>query len=146
MVAAGACLVLAALLYAVALEPAWRTRVRLTRELPRLHEELVRLEVLREEARQLRELGYGVETGRSLEESARRTLGREGIPAQVRAQGERSVTVGAQGVPAIAWFAWVEAFARESRVRLVNMRVVRAAAPGMVDAEAGFEAPGQAAR
>jgi type II secretory pathway component PulM len=111
------------------------------RELPRLQAELADLEALREQARALEQQGFGAGTDGSLQASAQRSLGRDGIAGEVRAEGERGLAVSVAGVPAQAWFAWVESFARESRVRVVRMRVARAAVPGTLDAEASLEAP-----
>lgn len=140
-IASGAVLTMGALVYAVGIEPAWQTRARLLRELPRLQSELADLEALREQARGLKQQGYGAEERGSLQAAAQRSLGRDGIAGEVRAEGERGIAVRAAGVPAQAWFAWVEGFARESRVRVLQMHVARGALAGMVDAEASLEAP-----
>lgn len=131
-----------ALLYAAAIEPAWRARARLARELPQLQEQLAELEALRGEARLLRQQGFGTDTGGSLRASLERSLVRAGLAGKLRSDSERSVAVSVASVPAQAWFAWMEEFARESRVRIVHARVMRSGAPGMVEAEAGFELPG----
>src|SRR5581483_5058575 len=55
--AGAASFVLAALLFLVAIEPAWRTRERLAGDLPRLRAEAAQMEALRLEARRLKERG-----------------------------------------------------------------------------------------
>jgi general secretion pathway protein M len=129
------------MLYAFAIEPAWRTRMRVAGELPKLQEQLGQLEALREEARLLRSQGIGMDRGTSLRAGAEKSLARAGIAASVRADSERTITVTANGVPSGAWIAWMEEFGRESRARIVRARVERASAPGSVVAEAGFEVP-----
>ena len=142
MVACAGALVAVALVYVMGIEPAWRTRARLGREIPQLQEQLVELEALRDEARVLRQKGIGsAAPGDSLQASLERSLARAGVAAKVRTDGERGVAVNATSVPAQSWFAWLEEFCRESRVRLVRARVTRAAAAGTVDAEAGLELP-----
>lgn len=143
MVSATAALVAVALLYAVAIEPAWVVRARLARELPRLQEQLAELEGLREEARLLRQQGFGADTGGPLQASAQRSLARAGLAAELRAEGEHSFLVRAASVQAPAWFAWLEEFARETRVRIVRARLARTGPPGVVEAEVYFELPGR---
>jgi len=144
MVACAAALVAVALLYVVGIEPAWRARARLGREIPQLQEQLAELEALRDEARVLRQKGIGsAASGGSLQTSLERSLARAGVVAKLRADGERSVAVNVTSVPAQTWFAWLEEFCRESRVRVVRARVTRAGAAGAVDVEAGFELPGR---
>lgn len=148
LVAAAAGVIVAALLYAVAIEPAWRTRARLARELPQLQAQLAEMEALREEARLLKQQGFGTDSSGSLRAGAQRSLARAGLAATLRDEGERGLAVSAAGVSAQAWFAWLEEFTRESRVGVVRARVERGgtlatskAGAGMVRAEAGFEAP-----
>jgi general secretion pathway protein M len=142
MVACALALLVITLLYVIGIEPAWRARARLGREIPQLQEQLAELEALRDEARLLRQKGIGsAASGGSLQASVERSLARAGVAAKLRADGERSVAVNVTSVPAQTWFAWLEEFCRESRVRVVQARVTRAAAAGTVDAEAGLELP-----
>ena len=57
LVAGAAVLVLAALVYLLAVEPAWKTRARLAAELPRLRAQAAEVEALAQEARQLAKRG-----------------------------------------------------------------------------------------
>ncbi len=141
IVAVAAAMVIAALLYTVAIEPAWKMRARLVEQLPQLREQAARLEAMREEMRLLKERGSGAETGESLRAAAERSSARVGLPVKVRPDNERMVTVTADSVGAHAWFTWLEGFARESRVRIVHARASRARTAGSVDAEAAFELP-----
>jgi general secretion pathway protein M len=134
-------LVAVALLYVAAIEPAWVTRARLARELPQLHEQMAELEALRDEARLLKQQGFGTDTGGSLRTSVERSLARAGLAAKLRADSERSIAVSAASVQAQTWFTWMEEFARGTRVRIARARVTRAGPPGMVEAEAGFDLP-----
>jgi general secretion pathway protein M len=143
MVGSAAGVVAAALVFALLVEPAWTTRARLATGLPQLQEQLAELEALREEARVLRQQGLGRDTAGSVRTDAERSLARAGLVATLRSDGERSVTVSAPSVQAQAWFAWMEAFAREARLRISHASVARAAAPGMVQAEVAFEVPGR---
>ena len=122
-----------ALFYAIAVEPAWRTRSRLARELPKLQEDLARMEALREEARALGNQGAGRDAGVGEQ--------RAGIAGTVREDGDRGITVKSSGLQAQAWFAWLDQFSRESRTQVMRARVVRAAGVGLVDAEVLLEVP-----
>jgi len=141
MVAVAVALVAVALLYLVGIEPAWTARARLARELPRLQEQMAELEALHDEARLLRQQGFGTDTDTSLQAGVERSLGRAGLLAKLRVESGSRISVSAVGVQAQAWFAWMEEFARESRVRVARARITRSGLPGTVDAEVGFELP-----
>jgi general secretion pathway protein M len=141
MVLTAAVVAAAVALYALAIEPAWLTRARIARELPPLQAQLAEIEALREEARLLRQQGFGTDSSGTLRAGAERSLARTGISATVVAEGERAITVTASKVPAPTWFGWMEEFGREARVRVARARVARAGSPGVVEAEAGFEVP-----
>jgi general secretion pathway protein M len=139
---AGALVVVAlGVVYAVAIEPAWLTRARITREMPDLQRQLVQVQALREEVRQLRQQGFGGQSLEALRAAAQSSVERAGLSATVRTQGERAIVVSARSVPAATWFAWMEQFGREARVRVAFARVTRAGLPGEVEAETGFEIP-----
>jgi general secretion pathway protein M len=142
MVACATALLAVALLYMIGIEPAWRARARLERDIPQLQEQLAELEALQDEARLLRQKGVAsVASGGSLQASLERSLARAGVAAKLSPNGERSVAVNATSVPAQSWFAWLEEFCREGRVRVVRARVTRAGAAGVVDADVGLEFP-----
>ena len=141
LVAAAVAVVAAGLLYAAAIEPAWRARTRIGRELPKLQEQLAEVEALRGEARLLRNQGFGAVGGTALRPDAEKSLARAGLVATVRADSERAVTVSAADVSAAAWFAWMEEFRRETRTRIARAKIERGGVPGTVTAEAGFEVP-----
>jgi general secretion pathway protein M len=139
LVSVASTVVAVAVFYAFAVEPAWRTRERLSSELPKLREDLARMEALREEARVLAKQGSGRDTTASLRVGAERSLERAGLSATVRDEGARGISVKSTGVQAQAWFAWVDQFTRETRSQVLRARVVRAVGTGVVDVEAQFE-------
>ena len=141
MIAAAAAVVGLAMVYAVAVEPAWMTRARVAREMPQLQEQLAQVEALREEARLLKQQGFGAQSVDALAVAAQQSLERVGMQALVRTEGKGTLVVSAKSVPAAPWFAWMEQFSREARVRLVHARVASVDSPGMVEAEASFEIP-----
>jgi general secretion pathway protein M len=141
LIAAGGGLLGAALVYVIAIEPAWKARARLFQELPRLQAQVVELESLREEARLLKQQGLGRDSAGSIRAEAERSLARAGLPAAIDSDSPTSVRVKAASVQAHAWFAWIEAFTRESRLRVTTASVARSTPAGMVRAEAVFEVP-----
>jgi general secretion pathway protein M len=143
MVVGGGALVATALIYLLAVEPAWKARARLMEELPRLQEQLAELEALREEARVLKQQGTARDSAGSIRTEAERSLARAGLTASIISDNARSLRVSASSVQVQAWLAWMESFAREARVRVVSASLTRASAPGMVQAEAAFEVPGR---
>lgn len=136
MVIAAIAVVAAALLYLVGIEPAWRERARLLRDLPQLQEQAALVEALRAEALAI----GGGGTTRGVDRAAvEQSLARAGLAASVKdAAGRLDISV--RGAPAQAWFAWLEACLRESRLRVVQARVSRASASGLVDADVGLAA------
>jgi general secretion pathway protein M len=141
MLALAVSVVICGVLYAAALEPAWLTRTRVMRELPALQQQLAQIEALREEVRILRGRGFGTQTINALRSDAQRTLEGEGVDGNAVIQDEKTIVVTAKAVPATSWFAWVDRFSREARVRVVFARVKRSEAPGVVDANAIFTIP-----
>lgn len=140
MTAAAGSFVLLALLYLIAIEPAWKTRERLGTELPRLRAQVAEVNSLAQEAKQLTSRGVAVESAAAakiaLEQSlARANLGGVGVTAL----DERRVAVSAKAVPVTQWLAWAEEAARESRLRIAAVQISRTAVRAVVDAEATFE-------
>lgn len=140
MVLVAASVVLAGAIYVVAVEPAWHTRSRLLRELPRLHEEMVALESLRAEAQRLAGRTGVSMSGSSLREAAQQSVERANLMADVEEGQAGTVSVAAQNVTAHGWFAWLEAFTRETRATVHSARVVRSPNPARVDATVTFRA------
>ncbi len=141
MIAVGGAVLSVALLYALTFEPAWVARNRVSRELPSLHSQLAELKALREETQILREHGRGSGGIEALKVAAEQSLARQGMKGSVRAEGQQTIVVSVDGVPAGVWFTWLEGFAREARVRITQARVIRTAAPGSVSAEVALRVP-----
>lgn len=139
VVAAGS-FVLLALLYLVALEPAWKARGRLDAELPRLRTQVAEIDALAQEAKRLASRGVAVESASAAKVALEQALARANLGGvQVAVLDERRLGVTAKSVPVTQWLAWVEEAARESRLRIAAVRISRAAVRAIVDAEATFE-------
>ncbi len=139
--AVGGGFVIAVLVFVVAIEPAWRDRARWSAELPALRDAAAKVEGLRDAATALRNRGQGVESGAAMREAARAALARAAITAEADLTPEGALVVTARAVPAAAWLPWLEAFARDARLRIASARIASASAPGLVDADVRFAAP-----
>jgi general secretion pathway protein M len=144
MTAAAAALVLLALLFLVAIEPAWKTRARLAVELPKLRAQVEEVDALAQEARGLKGRGVAAESVGAARAALEQSLARANLAgARVAALDERRITVNSTGVPVAQWLAWAEEAARESRLRIATVRLSRGSVRAIVDAEAVFELMGR---
>ena len=89
MVLVAAAVVVLGLLYALAIEPAWTTKSRLAKDLPRLQAELVQVEALRTEAQRLAGREGAGETFDSLLTAVEQSVLRANLPANVQAEESR---------------------------------------------------------
>lgn len=138
MVLVAAAVVVLGLLYALAIEPAWTTKSRLAKDLPRLQAELVQVEALRTEAQRLAGREGAGETFDSLLTAVEQSVLRANLPANVQAEDSGTVSVTANSVSAGAWFAWLEALSRESRVAVTAASAQRTDNPGRIRASVSF--------
>ena len=140
MTAAAASLALLALVYLVALEPAWKARGRLGAELPRLRAQVAEIDALAQEAKRLTSRGVAVESAAAAKAAFDQTLTRANLGGvQVTVLDDRRLTVTAKNVPVAQWLSWTEEAARELRLRVSAVRISRAAVRAVVDAETTFE-------
>jgi general secretion pathway protein M len=140
MTAAAGSFVLLALLYLIAIEPAWKARERLGAELPRLRAQAAEVNSLAQEARQLTSRGAAVESAATAKTALEQSLARANLGgARVAMLDERRVAVSAKAMPVTQWLAWAEEAARESRLRIAAVRISRTSVRAVVDAEATFE-------
>ncbi len=140
MTAAGGSFVLLALLYLIALEPAWQARERLGAELPRLRAQAAEVHSLAQEAKGLTSRGVAVESAATAKTALEQSLARANLGGvRVTVLDERRVAVNAKAVPVTQWLAWAEEVARESRLRIAAIRISRTSVRAVVDAETTFE-------
>ena len=132
-----------ALMYLAAIAPAWKTHLRLQAELPVLRAQVVEISALSQEARQLAGRGVATVSAAAARAGVERSLVRAGlVGARVTLIDERRIGVSAQGIPAAHWLAWADEASRESRLRIVTMRMSRAASSAAIDVEALLELAG----
>ena len=132
--AAAAALALAAALYLLAIEPAWRTRERLARELPLLRAQAAQVEALRLEARRLKEHAVRFDNAEQMRAAAAKLLAERNLPATaLRPEGERLVLT-LRRVDAATCLAALTDVSSGLPLRISAARLTRVA-PGLVDAD-----------
>jgi general secretion pathway protein M len=140
LVAGAAALALAAILYAVAIEPAWKTRARLAVELPLLRAQAAEVDALALEARQLGARAAAPLSPAALKAALEQSLAAAQIrEARVSAPDERRILVSVPAAPVTPWLAWLEQAARESRLRIARVEMSQAGARGIVICEVTLE-------
>ena len=132
-VAAGAALVIAAVLYLLAIEPAWRTRARLAAELPRLQAEAAEVRALALEAKRLRSRALAIESPEQTRAAVTRLLAEKKLDLTVR-EADGRLVFSAKRADAAAWIGWLNEVSSALPLRVTAAQVSRAG-PGVVDAE-----------
>jgi general secretion pathway protein M len=138
--AAGA-IVLAAALYLLAIEPAARTRARLSAELPRLQAEAAELRALALEAKQLKTRVLAVESPEQTRAAVARLLAEKNIPDAALREADGRVILTVKRADAASWLAWLNEVSSALPLRVSSARVARAG-PGLVDAEVALAPAG----
>ena len=140
--AAAATLVALTIIFLAGIEPAWRTRVKLGADLPRLRAQAAELDQLAAEAKKLRLRTRTLESPEQTRAALTRFLGEKGVNgAQIRDEGER-VVVSAKRIDAAAWLAWLKDTTNELPLRIAAARMSKVGT-GMVDAEVTLAPAGQ---
>lgn len=140
MTAVAGAFALLAILYLVALEPAWKARARLATDLPRLRAQAAEVDALAQEAKRLASRGVAADSAGAARVALEQGLARANLGGvRVAVLDERRLTVSATGVPVTQWLAWAEEAARQSRLRIAVVRISRTPVRAVVDAEATFE-------
>jgi general secretion pathway protein M len=140
---AAAALVGVVVLYLAAIEPAWRTRARLTAELPRLRAEAVELDALALEAKTLKTRARAPESAAQTKVVLGKLLAEKNIATgSVREGEDQRLVVSVQRADAAAWLAWLKEASSELALRVSTARISRVA-PGVVDAEVTLTPAGQ---
>ena len=139
-VLAAAGLVFMALLILVAIEPAWRTRARLTAELPRLQAEAAEVRALALEAKRLKGRALSVESPEQTRAAVARLLAENRLEPTLR-EAEGRLVYSVKRADAAAWVGWLNEVASALPLRVTSAQVTRAG-PGVVDAEVALAPAG----
>ena len=139
-VLAAAGLVFMALLILVAIEPAWRTRARLTVELPRLQAEAAEVRALALEAKRLKGRALTVESPEQTRAAVARLLAEKRLEPTLR-EAEGRLVYSVKRADAAAWVGWLNEVSSALPLRVTSAQVTRAG-PGVVDAEVALAPAG----
>lgn len=139
-VLAAAGLVFMALLILVAIEPAWRTRARLTAELPRLQAEAAEVRALALEAKRLKGRALTVESPEQTRAAVARLLAEKRLEPTLR-EAEGRLVYSLKRADAAAWVGWLNEVSSALPLRVTSAQVTRAG-PGVVDAEVALAPAG----
>ena len=135
-----ATLALAVGFYLLAIEPAWRTRARLTAELPRLQAEAAEVRALALEAKRLKGRALTVESPEQTRAAVARLLAEKRLEPTLR-EAEGRLVYSAKRVDAAAWVGWLNEVSSALPLRVTSAQVTRAG-PGVVDAEVALAPAG----
>lgn len=127
-------------LYLLAIEPAWRTRARLTAELPRLQAEAAEVRALALEAKRLKGRALTIESPEQTRAAVARLLAEKRLePALREAEGRLLYSV--KRADAAAWVGWLNDVSSALPLRVTSAQVTRAG-PGVIDAEVALSPAG----
>ena len=139
-VLAAAGLVFMAFLILVAIEPAWRTRARLSAELPRLQAEAAEVRALALEAKRLKGRALTVESPEQTRAAVARLLAEKRLEPTLR-EAEGRLVYSVKRADAAAWVGWLNEVSSALPLRVTSAQVTRAG-PGVVDAEVALAPAG----
>jgi len=137
-----------ALLYLLAFEPAWKASRKLAAELPVLRAQAAQLGALSSEARRLSAVPRASETPQALQAALSASTQAAGFGAAL-AELKRDGTLFElrfAGVPHEAWLLWLDATLRQTRLRVLDLSIMRAGGPGVVDVKLVLESPARTGR
>jgi general secretion pathway protein M len=139
-----AVLLLLAAVFLVLVEPAWRGRAALQKELPLLRAQFATVQSLAQEAGTLAGRGgaapvSAAQVRLALEKSAA-AAGLGPSLQKIELNGEL-IEMRFRGVSHERWLGWLAAALPETRARVVDLSLTREAAPGVVSARVVLEAP-----
>lgn len=140
---AGLVLLLAAV-FLLLIEPAWRGRVALRKELPVLRAQLAAVQSLAQEAGTLAgRAGSAPASSAQVRVALEQSVAAAGLgPSlqKIELNGEL-IEMRFRGVSHERWLSWLAGALPETRTRVVDLALTREAAPGVVSARLVLEAP-----
>jgi general secretion pathway protein M len=141
--AASVALAVLAVLYLLAIEPAWRTRQRVGVELPQLRADAAQVEALRLEARKLKERALRLDSRAQAKAALTKLAAEKNLAgATVRDTEDQRLVLAVRGADAAAWLGCLGEISTELPLRITAARISRTG-PGVVDAEATLTPVGQ---
>lgn len=141
----GAVLIVAAG-FLLLIEPAWRARALLGRDLPVMREQLAQMIALQDELRQLgadspaRPAGGSPASRVAQLEQTLRAAGLSESVRKLEANGEL-IELRFAAAPHERWFAWLGGALGETRLRIIDLSMAREGSPGQISARVVLESP-----
>jgi general secretion pathway protein M len=127
--------VVIAALYLLALEPAWRTRARLTAELPRLRAQAAEMDALALEAKKLNSRALTVDSPAQARAALVKLAAEKNLGATTVQDGDNQrLVVAVRKADAMSTLALLKDASSELPLRISAARISRTA-PGIVDAD-----------
>jgi len=148
MVLGALVVIIIALLYLLAFEPAWKANRKLAAELPVLRAQAAQLGALASEARRLSAVPRVSESAQALQaalSASTQAAGFGAALAELKRDGAL-FELRFAGVPHEAWLLWLDATLRQTRLRVLDLSIVRAGGPGVVDVKLVLESPARPGR
>lgn len=134
---------LLAFVYLALIEPAWKGRASLERELPVLRQQLSQMLSLAAEVRQLSAAppagARGVQVSRQALEQSAKASGLAASLQKVETNGDM-IEMRFKSVSHAQWLSWLDTALRETRLRVIDLSVNREPSPGTVSVRVVFEA------
>ena len=128
-------LVAAAALYLIGIEPAWRARVRLTAELPRLRTQAAEMDALSQEAKKLGVRAAPADSPAQARAALVKLAAEKNLASATVQEGENQrLVVAVRKADATSTLALLRDASSELPLRISAARISRAA-PGVVDAD-----------
>ncbi|GMV02105.1 MAG: hypothetical protein AMXMBFR52_17610 [Burkholderiales bacterium] len=143
ILATGAALLAVALLWLVLFEPAWNARRRLQAELPAMRVQLAEVEQLAGDARLLGAVPVAGDAPQAVKVQLEQSIEAAGLKpglAQFTLTGNL-FELRFKSVPHAMWLAWLEAAARETRLRVIAASITRETGVGVISARLALELP-----
>ena len=124
-------------------EPAWQGRERLRRELPELRQQVARLESLSVEAQSLSKVRTASKAQAVVRSELQQSLTAANLGNQATVDaGNDIIKVKLDQVSMDSMLTWLYGASRDLRLRVVDVKIVRDVARGLVVANLALERPG----
>ena len=146
LVAVMLAVVVIALLYLVAFEPAWKGRQKLDRELPLLRQEVAQVDALAAEIKRTSAASLTSANLRGLRDEVERSLERAKLKATSIIGNDESLEVRLAAVPFQEVLAWQQVVQKDLRLKTARLAVARDTKAGLVTAQITLEPPKRSER
>lgn len=143
LVGAAALVVLLAIAYLVLIEPAWKGRQQLQKELPVLRGQVAQMSALAQEAQRLGTAPKSADSPQAMRAALEASVQAAGLGASLAQVNSTAQLLDLRfaAVPHAAWLAWLDTALRETQLRVADLSISREATPGLVSVKLVLEFP-----